>query len=89
LKPPLYEFSDGDAMVQAVLSGGGLCQLPTWLIAQELATGALVPVLDHFAGAEMPIHAIWPCSRYLQPKLRAVIDALTQASHKPGSGFAA
>lgn len=84
-----HEFSDGDAMVQAVLAGGGLCQLPTWLIARELAAGRLVSVLDHYAGAEMPIHAVWPTSRYLQPKMRAVIDALTEASHKPGSGFEA
>jgi DNA-binding transcriptional LysR family regulator len=83
-----HEFSNGDAMVQAVLAGGGLCQLPTWLIAQELAVGRLVSVLDHYAGAEMPTHAVWSTCRYLQPKLRAVIDALTQAAHRPGAGFA-
>lgn len=83
-----HEFSDGEAMVQAVLGGGGLCQLPTWLIAEELAAGALVPVLGECAGAEMPIHALWPASRYLQPKLRVVIDALTETASKAGSGFA-
>jgi DNA-binding transcriptional LysR family regulator len=82
-----HEFSDGEALVQAVLAGEGLCQLPTWLIGDELATGALVPVLDQFAGAEMPIHAVWPSSRYLQPRLRIVIDALADAAQEPGSGF--
>ncbi|WCT74444.1 LysR family transcriptional regulator [Sphingomonas naphthae] len=81
------EFSDGDAMVQAALAGGGLCQLPTWLISDELAAGRLVPVLDACAGAEMPIHAVWPASRYLQPKLRVVIDALADAASMAGSGF--
>lgn len=83
-----HEFSDGSAMVRAALAGGGLCQLPTWLISEELAAGALVPVLEQFAGAEMPIHAVWPTSRYLQPKMRTVIDALTAAAKSPGSGFA-
>lgn len=82
-----HAFSDGTAMVQAVLAGQGLCQLPTWLVSDELASGALIPVLDQFAGAEMPIHAVWPSSRYLQPRLRIVIDALSQAAQRPGSGF--
>lgn len=82
-----HEFSDGEALVQAVLAGEGLCQLPTWLIGDELASGALVPVLEQFAGAEMPIHAVWPSSRYLQPRLRIVIDALAEAAQRPGSGF--
>ncbi|GGF62488.1 LysR family transcriptional regulator [Azorhizobium oxalatiphilum] len=82
-----HEFSDGEAMVQAVLAGGGLCQLPTWLIADHLAVGALIPVLEEFAGAEMPIHAVWPTSRYLQPKLRVIIDALFRAAQQSGSGF--
>lgn len=82
-----HEFSDGEALMQAVLAGGGLCQLPTWLIDDHLASHALVPVLERFAGAEMPIHAVWPSSRYLQPKLRVVIDALTDLAQRPGSGF--
>ncbi|MDF0545903.1 LysR family transcriptional regulator [Sphingobium sp. H39-3-25] len=82
-----HEFSDGEAMVQAVLAGAGISQLPTWLIADHLAAGTLVPVLDQFAGAQMPIHAVWPTSRYLQPKLRVVIDALVLAAQQPGSGF--
>jgi DNA-binding transcriptional LysR family regulator len=81
-----HEFSDGEAMVEAVLAGCGLCQLPTWLIAEELKTGRLVTVLDQNAGGEMPIHAIWPRSRYMQPKLRVIIDALAQAAVR-GSGF--
>ncbi|XAH24476.1 LysR family transcriptional regulator [Xylophilus sp. GW821-FHT01B05] len=83
-----HEFSDGDAMVDAVLAGCGLCQLPTWLIAGHLQTGRLVSVLDPFAGAEMPIHAVWPRSRYVHPKLRVVVDALAQAAAAPNSGFA-
>ncbi|MFT9366786.1 MAG: LysR family transcriptional regulator [Gluconobacter sp.] len=74
-----HQFSDGGAMVRAVLDGCGLCQLPTWLVGEYLTSGELVTVLDQYAGAEMPIHAIWPRSRYLQPKLRVLIDALVEA----------
>lgn len=82
-----HEFSDGDAMLAAVLQGAGLCQLPTWLIAEQLASGALVPVLEQYAGSEMPIHAVWPQSQYMQPRLRVAIDALTEVATKKGSGF--
>jgi DNA-binding transcriptional LysR family regulator len=82
-----HELSDGEAMVDAVLSGGGLCQLPTWLVGDHLQAGRLVPVLEQFAGAEMPIHVIWPQTRYMQPKLRVVIDALAHTAAAPGSGF--
>jgi len=82
-----HEFSDGDAMVDATLAGCGLCQLPTWLVAGHLRSGTLVPVLEQFAGSEMPIHAIWPRSSYIQPKLRVIIDALAESAAVPESGF--
>ncbi|MED5545220.1 MAG: LysR family transcriptional regulator [Pseudomonadota bacterium] len=82
-----HEFSDGEAILAAALAGEGLAQLPDWLIEKELASGALVPVLEECAGAEMPIHLVWPSSRYEQPRLRIVIDALAAAAQLPGSGF--
>ncbi|WP_036107899.1 LysR family transcriptional regulator [Mangrovibacter sp. MFB070] len=82
-----YCFSDGDAMLSAVLDGMGVSQLPTWLINEHLATGALVTVLDEYAGAEMPIHAVWPRSRYLKPRQRVVIDALVEDAAKPTSVY--
>lgn len=82
-----HEFSDGEAMVASALSGCGLCQLPTWLIADHLRAGRLVSVLSEFTGATMPIHAVWPRSHFIQPKLRVVIDALAQAATAEGSGF--
>lgn len=82
-----HDFTDGDAMVLATLEGMGISQLPTWLISEHLATGNLVTVLDDYAGAEMPIHAVWPRSRYLKPRQRVVIDALLEESQKTTSVF--
>jgi DNA-binding transcriptional LysR family regulator len=82
-----HEFRDGQAMLDAVLAGAGLCQLPTWLIGTHLQSGELVTVLDEHAGGEMPIHAVWPVTRYLKPKLRAAIDALTDMAAAPNAVF--
>lgn len=71
-----HELGDGEMMVQGVLDGCGLSQLPTWLVHEHLQSGDLVTVLDEFAGVQMPIHVIWPRTRYVQPKVRVVSDAL-------------
>jgi DNA-binding transcriptional LysR family regulator len=84
-----HEFSDGEVMVEAALAGCGLCQLPTWLIGEHLKDGSLNPVLEDYSGAEMPIHAIWPTSRYMKPKLRVIIDALVGAASSKGTTFSA
>lgn len=79
-----HSLDDGEMIVQSVLDGCGLAQLPTWLVHQHLNSGALVTVLDEYAGAAMPIHAIWPRTRYIQPKVRVVIDALMRlAAEQP------
>ncbi|SLN54266.1 HTH-type transcriptional regulator DmlR [Aquimixticola soesokkakensis] len=82
-----HEFSDGDAMLEATLAGAGLSQLPTWLVSSALSTGALVPVLETFSGAEMPIHVVWPGSRYLKPAQRALIDALVADAARTDAGY--
>ena len=82
---PRHEFSDGDALLAATLAGAGITQLPTWLIHEHLVSGALVPVLESYTGAEMPIHALWPSSRYLKPVQRLVIDALIEEASSPTS----
>ena len=82
-----HEFTDGEAMLAAVVSGCGIMQIPTWLAAGEIKKGTLMPLLPEFAGSEMPIHAIWSATRYMKPKTRAIIDCLKSISADPESGF--
>ncbi|WP_433740415.1 LysR substrate-binding domain-containing protein [Pseudomonas putida] len=82
-----HEFGDGEMMLRATLEGCGLCQLPTWLVAEHLSSGALVTVLDNYAGATMPIHVIWPRTRYIQPKVRIVVDALLNMAEEKADLF--
>ncbi|WP_033577812.1 LysR family transcriptional regulator [Dickeya chrysanthemi] len=82
-----HELGDGEMMLQATLNGCGLSQLPTWLIAEHLQSGALVTVLDNYAGAKMPIHVIWPRTRYIQPKVRMTVDALLQMAQSQPDVF--
>lgn len=82
-----HEFSDGEAMLAAGRAGCGIMQMPTWLVGDDISRGTLVPLLEEFAGGEMPIHVVWPKSHYLQPKVRAVIDMLQALAASKDSGF--
>jgi DNA-binding transcriptional LysR family regulator len=44
-----------------------------------LQSGALVGVLGEASSVMVPLHAIWPRTRYLPYKLRVVIDTLLDA----------
>lgn len=71
-----HEVGDGEMLLNLALAGAGLAQLPTWLVQTPVEQGLLVPVLEAYAGAEMPINVIWPRTRYLQPKVRMAVDEL-------------
>jgi len=73
-----HTISHGDTMRDAVLAGAGLAQLPTWLIADDLSRETLVPVLPDTVVEDLPIHAIWPRTRMLSPRIRVVVDALIE-----------
>jgi len=75
-----HEFGDGEMVLKATLDGCGLCQLGSWAVEEHLQMGSLSTVLPEHAGALMPIQVVRPRSRYIQPKVRILIEALLQLS---------
>ena len=69
-------FNDYAAIQEAVLAGHGLGLLATWLIEDDLKSGRLVRVLPQVATRGFPIHAVWPRSRHVSPRVRVVVDEL-------------
>lgn len=69
---------DMQTVVDSVRAAAGIGQLPRWLVAGELAAGALVELLPGYRGSSRAIHALWPAGRSLPPKMRVVIDALVR-----------
>ncbi|EJT85952.1 LysR family transcriptional regulator [Pseudomonas putida S11] len=80
-------WGDGEMLLEMVLAGGGLAQLPTWLVQDFIEDGTLVSVLEQYEGAEMPIHVIWPRTRYIQPKVRMIIDELIALAQRDAKIF--
>ncbi|ARN83132.1 LysR family transcriptional regulator [Methylocystis bryophila] len=69
-------FNHSDAICDAALAGQGIALLSTWLIADHLRGGRLARVLPAVPTRGFPIHALWPQTRQMSPKVRVVVDEL-------------
>lgn len=65
-----------EAAMAAAIAGAGVALLPTWLIRDEVASGALRRVLTAFQVPRRPISLVYPSRRFLAPRTRVVIDFL-------------
>ena len=70
--------NNGDALRAAALRGFGLAVLPTFIVGGDLQSGALVAVLESFVPQDSAVHAVYPHSRHLSPKVRAFVDFLAE-----------
>jgi len=77
--PGPHTVSHGEAMLDAVLLGYGIANLPTWLAGDALQRGTLQKVFPDLRMARLPIRAIWPEQRAQFPRVRRAIDALVEA----------
>jgi DNA-binding transcriptional LysR family regulator len=76
---PRHTVSHGEALKDATVSGMGLAYLPTWLMVDDIMSGHLEVIPIRTPAENLPITALWPRSRDLAPKVRAVVDALVAA----------
>ncbi len=51
--------NDGQALRQAALAGAGLVLQPEILLAEDIAAGRLIPVLQQWQQASRPIYLLW------------------------------
>ena len=64
------------ALRDAAVAGVGVVQLPTMMIATQLASGALVRVIPDWRPRREIVHAVFASRRGLLPSVRALIDFL-------------
>ena len=68
--------SSPDTMRAAAVAGIGLVMTPPFLVADLLASGALMRLLPGYRTRELEINAFYPHRRHLSAKVRAFIDML-------------
>ncbi len=66
--------NDVDVLRRLALAGHGVVGLFDFLIGEELTGGALVQVLPEHPSTTWPIHALYPKSRHLLPKVAVFLE---------------
>lgn len=68
--------TNGELLRFLTLKGHGLFLAPSFLVADELADGSLIPLLPDYRPVEFSINAIYPHRSHLSSKVRIFIDLL-------------
>ncbi len=74
-----FVCNQGDGLRQAALRGLGLIMQPEVLLADDLASGALVPVMPHCLPAPRPVHLVYAPDRRQLPKLARFVEFVVGA----------
>ena len=78
------DCNDGELLHHWACEGLGLAWRSTWEIQNELASGALITVLDEFALDNYDIMAVYPQQRHVPAKIRFFVDMLKKVYAQPG-----
>jgi DNA-binding transcriptional LysR family regulator len=75
---PRFEVNDAAAAIQAAMAGEGITMALSYMVADHLKSGALIPLLTTYLPNFDPVHLIYPQSTVFAPKLRAFLDFATE-----------
>src|SRR5687768_4041555 len=71
---PRVAVNDSSAHFASLRAGLGLGQLISFMVSASGAHEELLPVLQDWQPAPLPIHALYPANRHLSTKVRVFID---------------
>jgi DNA-binding transcriptional LysR family regulator len=66
----------GDTLREATILGLGIAQSNWWVFRQDLANGTVVELLKQHRVPGRPISVVYPPTKFVSTKLRAMIDFL-------------
>lgn len=75
---PIFKCNDGNGLRMAALAGAGLLLQPQVLVAADLASGALVQVLQAYSPKPSPVHIVYRQDRHPLPKLSRFVAYLLE-----------
>lgn len=71
---PRLTTNGGDAAIEFACDGGGCVRALHYQVAEHLARGELVLILEAFERPPTPIHAVYPSARLVPARVRAFLD---------------
>jgi DNA-binding transcriptional LysR family regulator len=75
---PVMRASSGDFLTNSAAHGLGIVIQPTFIAAEAIRRGNLVPILTAFEWPVTPAYAVYPPTRHLSYRVRAFIDFLVE-----------
>jgi DNA-binding transcriptional LysR family regulator len=72
--PIRFEINDAHACITAAEHGKGITIALSYMVADALREGRLIPVLNEFRPPPVPVNLIYAQRRIVAPKIRAFID---------------
>lgn len=78
VKQPLLEANDGQLIVRAALDGMGILVQPKYIVYDEIARGALVPVLDDWDLPRLTMNFAFQTRAHLPAKVRLFMEAMSE-----------
>lgn len=73
---PRLSVNEIDAILMAVIAGRGIGRPLSYQVAEQLAAGTLVRILEEYEPAPSPVHLLVNGTRHMPPRLRACFDYL-------------
>lgn len=74
---PRLEVNDVATALAAATAGEGITMALSYMVAEQVRSGQLVPLLTEYMPPAEPIHLVYPQSKIVAPKLRAFLDFAT------------
>lgn len=81
-----FIVNNSDAIAEVLLQGLGICQMPTFIVSEHLASGSLVALLEEYRLPDHAIYAVYPERKHLPEKVRVLI-AFLQEKLGDNSGY--
>lgn len=73
LKPRLFT-TNGEFLRDAAVAGEGILKIPRFIVYKNLQDGSLIELLPNYEWDELPLSAIYPPTKHLSSRIRALID---------------
>jgi DNA-binding transcriptional LysR family regulator len=68
--------NNGDLLAEVAARGAGIVFEPAFIVGPEVRAGRLVPLLQDYEPAPVPIYAVYPSRKHLSAKVRLFVDFL-------------
>lgn len=76
---PRLLVNDVESQLVAARAGRGVARVLSYQVAEELAAGTLVSLLEGFAPAPLPVQLVARSGPHMQPRVRAFLDHAAEA----------